>query len=133
MTFGRPTMIYQPSRVPVPELVDDGYLSTDGEGLQPSEIPSRMGLFVSTCGLFEILGDILSSVNIKALGSVTPNDDETVTRLPEMIADALQFNRRLDTFSDSIPDYLQTKDISRTTISEKNTCVHLQQQVLYCR
>ena len=133
MTFGRPTMISQSTNIPVPKLVDDEYLSSEGEGIQPPDIPSRMGLFVSTCGLFDILGDVLSSIYVKDLGFTTPRGNETSTRFPEMIADALQFNRRLDTFIGSIPEYLQTKDISRTTISEKNTCVHLQQQVLFCR
>jgi len=133
MTFGRPTMITKSKNVPVPLLIDDEYLSAEDDGIQPPQIPSRMGLFVSTCSLFEILDDILCSFYVKDTGFASPRHNETTTRISEMIAEALQFNRRLDTFIAGIPKYLQMKDNSRTTVSDRNTCVNLQQQILHCR
>ena len=133
MTFGRPTMLSKSWKVPVPLLIDDEYLSVQGEGVQPSKIPSRLGLFVSSCKLFEILHEILSNFYIgdSSVGLLKQQESELDQR--EIIMDVLDYNRRLDKFSDSIPEYLRTTRSSQVIFSEKNSCVNLQQQVLYCR
>jgi hypothetical protein len=61
MTFGRPTMISKQWNVQAPAMIDDEYLLMDGEGFQPTDVPSRMGLFVYSSKLFEILDEILST------------------------------------------------------------------------
>src|SRR5258706_16416748 len=68
MTFGRPTMTSNNRTVKYPELIDDEYLvdtdlqSSDIEdGQQPDSIRPRIGCFVYTLKLFEILDDILST------------------------------------------------------------------------
>ena len=119
--------------VPVPLLVDDEYLSVQGEGEQPPEIPSRLGLFVSSCRLFEILHEILLKFYAEDSGIRNAQHPEPDAYAREIIGDVLNYNRRLDMFRESIPAYLRTTGTSHITISEKNSCVHLQQQVLYCR
>ncbi|KAM5353126.1 hypothetical protein ACJZ2D_016988 [Fusarium nematophilum] len=129
MTFGRPCMIGASYSTPIPSMIDDEHLQENGIGIQPPDVPSRMGLFVSSCRLFEIVADILSSFYAK-------NDDSKLNTdgpVQEMFADVLDFNRRLDEFSASIPDYLKTSRNSRPIPSDNPGHINLQQQVLYCR
>lgn len=129
MTFGRPTMVNSTDGTPVPSLIDDEYLRMDGEGIQPKAVNSRMGLFVYSCRLFEILNDILSSFYSVA----DSTDPVSESRLQDMVSEVLSFNRRLDNFITSLPDYLKTAQSSQVVISERNNSTNLQQQVLYCR
>ncbi len=129
MTFGRPVMVNDSYNTPVPSLIDDEYLCMDGKGTQPLGVFSRMGLFVSSCKLFEILSDILSSFYA---GSQFPNLESELC-LQKMVQDALKFNRRLDCFITSIPEYLKTTRSLQAAASDKKNYITLQQQVLYCR
>lgn len=129
MTFGRPLMVNKSYNTPVPSLIDDDYLQRIGEGIQPLSVPSRLGLFVYSCRLFEILADILSCFYADS----TNGRNESKTSIQDMIVDVLKFNRRLDTFTDSIPEYLCTDRSIELTLNEKNSYINLQQQVLYCR
>jgi Fungal specific transcription factor domain len=133
MTFGRPTMLSNSWSVPIPLLIDDEYLSVQEEGNQPPNVPSRLGLFVSSCKLFEILHEILISFYAGDPGTGDFKQTESNTVARDMIADVLRYNRSLAMFKDSIPDYLRTTGSSHIIISEQNSCVNLQQQVLYCR
>lgn len=113
----------------MPSLIDDEYLRTDGDGAQPKGSNSRMGLFVYSCKLFEILDDILStfySVDASA-------DPVSQSRLQDMVSEVLSFNRRLDNFIISLPGYLKTAQSSQVVMTERNSWTNLQQQVLYCR
>ncbi|UKZ95959.1 uncharacterized protein TrAFT101_010765 [Trichoderma asperellum] len=129
MTFGRPTMVNGSYGTPMPSLIDDEYLCTDGEGIQPKGVNSRMGLFVYSCRLFEILKDILSSFYAVDASS----EPICESRLHSMVSEVLNFNRRLDDFITSLPNYLKTAKSSPVNMSERNSCTNLQQQVLYCR
>ncbi|KAK1239806.1 hypothetical protein MKX08_007248 [Trichoderma sp. CBMAI-0020] len=129
MTFGRPTMVNRSYSTPMPSLIDDEYLRTDGDGIQPDGTNSRMGLFVYSCKLFEILDDILSTF-YSVSASV---DSVSESRLQDMVSEVLSFNRRLDNFITSLPDYLKTAQSSQVFMTERNSWKNLQQQVLYCR
>jgi hypothetical protein len=132
MTFGRPTMLSTSWDVPVPALIDDEYLNNATEGVQPAGKPSVMGLFISSCNLFELLEEIL-----KSFYSGEPFPDlskqETASEMAKaFIAPVLQYNRRLDKFIDSVPDYLKLTEYG-DGMKFSNNSVTLQQQVLYCR
>jgi hypothetical protein len=130
MTFGRPAMVNKSYSTPLPSLIDDEYLRIDSDGAQPKEANSRMGLFVYSCKLFEILDDILSTFySVDAASADTVSE----SRLQDMVSEVLSFNRRLDSFITSLPDYLKTAQSSQVVMSEKNSWKNLQQQVLYCR
>ncbi|KAF4463549.1 fungal trans domain containing protein [Fusarium albosuccineum] len=107
MTFGRPAMISTSWNVPFPSLIDDEYLSLDGEGTQPQGIPSRLGLLVWSSKLFLILDDILLNFNAphpsKSVDTMTEKDFS----VQQIISDVLTLNRRIDKFSESIPAYLR--------------------------
>lgn len=126
-------MISNAWNVPVPLLIDDEYLNIEGEGVQPPAVPSRMGLFVSSCKLFEILHDVLSTFYAGDAGTRNAKQIETEILPQEIIENVLSYNRRLDSFKKSIPEYLRTERTSHITVSSKNSCINLQQQVLYCR
>lgn len=95
MTFGRPSMIDKSNAVPIPAMIDDDYLSDRGEAVQPPGIHSRLGLFVSSCKLFEILEEILE-LFYRDTGPHKPGNG--VNNVAETVTPVLDFNRRLDSF-----------------------------------
>jgi hypothetical protein len=128
MTFGRPVMIADSYNVPLPCLIDDEYLSRDSEASQPAHTPSRLGLFVFSCRLFEILADILGSF----YAAESRSGLEAGACVQDMVMQVLNFNSRLDEFMASVPDDLQPVTAQCST-SEREHHMNLQQQVLYCR
>lgn len=67
MTFGRPLMLQLKSSTPLPEVVDEEFLTTTADadnGTQPPEIPAKCAFFVSTIKLSHITAEILRSVHI---------------------------------------------------------------------
>ena len=129
MTFGRPAMINKSCSTPVPSLIDDEYLSVELEASQPVHVPSRTGLLVYSCKLFDILADILES--FYAANTRAPLEPDT--RMKSMVSHALGYNRRLDEFLGNLPGYLKPTHTVPVSDAEKNHYTTLQQQVLYCR
>ncbi|UJO19783.1 Sorbicillinoid biosynthetic cluster transcription factor sor3 [Fulvia fulva] len=129
MTFGRPSMIDRFTDVPAPALVDDEYLSDRDIGVQPSSVPSRLGLFVSSCQLFDLLEEILELFYRDSSGTSSQKHPNGMTQASELLAPVLDLNRRLDKFVENVPEYLQVP----TSGSGTEDHIHLQQQVLYCR
>jgi hypothetical protein len=132
MTFGRPTMLSTSWDVPVPALIDDEYLNNATEGFQPEGKPSVLGLFVSSCYLFELLEEILNSFYSGEPFPDLSKQEKASEMAKAFIAPVLQYNRRLDNFIDSVPNYLKLGHYGDTTKYNSNS-VALQQQVLYCR
>lgn len=133
MTFGRPTMLSQSWDVPTPALIDDEYLSNVTTGVQPEGKPSVMGLFVSSCSLFDLLEEILNSFYSGEPFPDLSKQEKASEMAKAFIAPVLQYNRRLDKFIDSVPDYLKITDYGDGVKLNNNNSVLLQQQVLYCR
>lgn len=132
MTFGRPSMIGRSTDVPIPDLIDDEYLGDRVVSSQPQNTRSRLGLFVSSCTLFDLLEEILELFYRDSSGVVSHRQIQGVTRTAELLTPVLDLNRRLDEFVEGIPDYLQVPARpAYEAIHEDH--VHLQQQVLYCR
>ncbi|EME41620.1 C6 transcription factor-like protein [Dothistroma septosporum NZE10] len=129
MTFGRPSMIGRLTDVPAPALVDDEYLSDRDIGVQPSSVPSRLGLFVSSCQLFDLLEEILELFYRHNSSVSSPKQPNGSTKASELLAPVLDLNRRLDKFVENVPGYLQVP----INGSGAEDHIHLQQQVLYCR
>ncbi|KAJ3532445.1 hypothetical protein NM208_g8435 [Fusarium decemcellulare] len=133
MTFGRPAMISTSWNVPFPSLIDDEYLSLDGEGTQPQGIPSRLGLLVWSSKLFLILDDILLNFNAphpsKSVDTMTEKDFS----VQQIISDVLTLNRRIDEFSESIPAYLRLEAEPGPMARQQEVSVVIQKQILHCR
>ncbi|RVX72599.1 hypothetical protein B0A52_03995 [Exophiala mesophila] len=133
MTFGRPTMVSKNWDVPLPALIDDEYLRSHGEGEQPSHIPSRLALLISSSKLFSILDEILNFFYAEHLGNDLEEKAEDEVRVREMISKVLVLNRRLEEFADNVPDYVRGAILACRAPKEQNTSVQIQEQVLYCR
>lgn len=132
MTFGRPSMIDRSIEVPNPALIDDEYLEEQADGRQPQGLPSRLGLFVSSCTLFELLEEILSLFYRDDSGVSSQRQAHGATKPTDLLAPVLDLNRRLDKFVQGIPEYLSISASDHASPSREDH-VHLQQQVLYCR
>ncbi|RSL47701.1 hypothetical protein CEP53_009834 [Fusarium sp. AF-6] len=133
MTFGRPAMISTSWHVPLPSLIDDEYLSADGEGEQPQDKPSRMGLLIWSSKLFLILDEILLSFYAphpqKSVDTMSEND----LNVQQIISDVMVLNRRIEEFFDSIPGYLRLQPGSEFTAEQQELSVTIQKQILNCR
>lgn len=126
-------MLATSRKVPIPLLIDDENLSAHGYGKQPPNIPSRLGLFVSTCHLFEILHEILSNFYASDQNIEAQKLKDSDNHIGLMLADVSNYNRRLEKFHNAIPAYLNATRTPSNTGPEKHSCLNLQQQVLYCR
>ncbi|KAI6886897.1 hypothetical protein KC318_g15434 [Hortaea werneckii] len=104
MTFGRPLMVDKSFTTAVPSLIDDEYLRTDGEGTQPSNAPTAMGLFCFSCDLFAILADVL----IAFYSSNSSANFEGGSDLQDMQTKVLALNARLDQFFEALPQHLKS-------------------------
>jgi hypothetical protein len=133
MTFGRPTTIPRTWHTDVPSLIDDEYLSTTGHGEQPPSSPSRMGLFVYSAILFDILDDVLSSFYVQDMGKLQPRNYEIRHWSPERSMEVFKLNTKLDHFMTTLPDYLQPADTSASFCQNSDSYITLQMRVLNCR
>ncbi|EWZ36404.1 hypothetical protein FOZG_10412 [Fusarium oxysporum Fo47] len=131
-TFGRPSMLPCRSRVPLPITIDDEYLLEIGEGTQPPGSPCRLGLFVYTIRLLEILDEVLKSFYAQDAHEQVM-DIDTQEKMPLLDLDEiLRLNSQLDVFLDGLPDYLTLQGTSTGSgVQQDNTL--LQPRILYCR
>ena len=125
-------MISTTWEVPFPSLIDDEYLSIQGEGEQPHGIPSRLGLCIWSSKLFLILDDVLRRLYTHhAQKSAIPSAEAEVST-QETVSDVLVLHRRLDQFFESIPTYLHPQT-NPESWQHGEASVIIQRQVLYCR
>ncbi|KUJ08915.1 uncharacterized protein LY89DRAFT_599295 [Mollisia scopiformis] len=112
MSFGCPTMVAQAkSSTAIPAMIDDDFLLEYGIGTQPSQLPSRMALFVYSLRLFDILDEILTTCYpIRPSTSSQPDDQHT----PHLMNDILRLNGALDVLYEDIPSYLKPEDSARS-------------------
>jgi hypothetical protein len=108
-------------------MIDDENLSMSGEGSQPPTKPTAMGLCVYSCGLFEILADILMAFYSPKLSSssVPPGDKQG------LLTQVLAFEARLDRFFNSVPQNLRT-DVGNVPLTQEGNLT-LQREVLHSR
>ncbi|TVY65934.1 Sorbicillinoid biosynthetic cluster transcription factor sor3 [Fusarium oxysporum f. sp. cubense] len=120
------------SRVPLPITIDDEYLLEIGEGTQPPGSSCRLGLFVYTIRLLEILDEVLKSFYAQdAQEQVMDIDNQTKMTLLDL-DEMLRLNSQLDVFLDGLPDYLTLQGTSTDSdVQQDNTL--LQPRILYCR
>ncbi|POR34364.1 Uncharacterized protein TPAR_05450 [Tolypocladium paradoxum] len=134
MTFGRPVMISTRWDVPLPSLIDDEFLRLQGEGTQPRETPSRLGLLAYSSKLFLILDDILSTFYSSHPESNVTEMAEDELRVDKILSDVISLNRRLDNFPNEVPAYLRYTTAPPDEgpgYAEKS--VEIQRQILHCR
>lgn len=125
-------MISTTWNVPFPSLIDDEHLSTEGEGKQPLDTPSSLGLCVWSSKLFLVLDDILLRLYAPHTHKNAHLMSDTEASIEEIITEVSLLNRQLDDFYESLPTYLRVATNADTSNRPKPYVV-IQQQVLYCR
>jgi len=125
-------MISTTWNVPFPSLIDDEYLRTEGEGNQPPDTPSRLGLCTWSSKLFLILDDILLRLYAPHPQNNVDAMSEAECSVEEIISEVMTLNRRLEQFLESIPTYLRIASEPESRDGWMPS-VKIQQQVLHCR
>lgn len=146
MTFGRPAIIVDTSSVKLPALIDDEYLEerkqgelgqgkTHRNGVQPTDKPSRMGLFVYSCSLLELLQEVLKFLAKKEITQILQQHSQASELRANLVVQVLNLNCRLDNFLVTIPSWLVPSALrsSPSPNSDPDNQIHLQQQILLCR
>ncbi|KAG4025630.1 hypothetical protein MFRU_054g00590 [Monilinia fructicola] len=138
MTFGRPTMIRTGSwDVQEPAIIDDQYLSSDSQGVQPLGLHSRMYLFVYSLRLFDIMDEILSEFYVLQGGKSGSNSPRSFDPWSvHDLASILTINAKLDDFRESVPPIF--KDVNSFALGTSSFApnqfhVMLQSKVLRSR
>lgn len=138
MTFGRPAMLAL-SQVKQPEAIDDEYLQTSDDGIQPPDCNSRLTFFIRSIALFEILSDVLSIVYHENLQQDrTSTTKEAANGSTKYLHEVMQLSARLDKFESDIPAFLR---IDASSLAKSNGGIQpdtsdtfrLQANVLHCR
>lgn len=106
----------------MPLMIDDEYLLEDGEGVQPAHINSKMGCFVYSNKLFDILNDIVVSFYLKK---------NTIAWSCEEMSLVMKYNMRLNKFWESVPSYLAGQGTFATTLEDD--AIALGGKILYSR
>lgn len=126
-------MISTSWHVPLPSLIDDEYLSADGQGEQPQNRPSRLGLLIWSSKLFLILDEFLLSFYAPHPQKSVDTMSEGDLNVQQIISDVMLLNRRIEEFFDSIPEYLRLKTGSELVPEQEELSVTIQKQILNCR
>ncbi|KAK0114201.1 hypothetical protein ONS95_013701 [Cadophora gregata] len=130
MTFGRPAMIARSWDTPIPLMIDDEYLEAEEEGHQPTNRPSRLGLFVFSSKLYDILDKIL----VTFYTTETPTPMSTDDSVQKLLSNVLTFNRQLDNFRNSIPEFLKLPTRDDPPGPHMNiSSIQIQARILNCR
>lgn len=138
MTFGRPAMLAA-SQVRLPEAIDDEYLQTSNEGIQPQNYNSRLAFFILSVALFDILSDVLSIVYHESpLQDRSSTTREAINSSSTRLHETMQLSARLDKFESEIPAFLRIKASSSEALNPSSQVstpdiFTLQANVLHCR
>lgn len=109
--------------VPLPELVDDEYLSETGKGKQPQSVPSRLEFFARATEL----------LNIRERLPLVESYHHSTGRKRysgKALGDTLDLLSDLDHFLEALPPYLRTDHTFAFPASANEDCFRLQAQVL---
>ncbi|KAH6983963.1 fungal-specific transcription factor domain-containing protein [Ilyonectria destructans] len=131
-TFGRPAMLSNSSSVPLPLIVDDEYLLEDGEGTQPVTSQCRIGSFVYTVQLLELLNEVLHSFYAEDGETQVPTTGNHEERPMPDLHEMLRLNSKLDRFLEDLPTNLRLQNVSGNSEAPTGNQL-LQARVLYCR
>ncbi|OBT71809.1 hypothetical protein VF21_09376 [Pseudogymnoascus sp. 05NY08] len=126
LSFDRPRVFSKDTSVPLPQLIDDEYLSKTDEGQQPHNIPSRLTFFVYAIKL----------LNIRERSRVVETQKVKTDRAGysgQELGATLDLISDLDHFVETLPTYLQVDHGYALLESVDKTCFQLQARVLKAR
>lgn len=126
LSFDRPRALPKDPLVPLPQLIDDEYLSKTDEGRQPHNIPSRLTFFVYAIKLLNIRekSQVIGTQNIKSNKAGYSGKELGATI--DLISD-------LDHFLETLPTYLQVEEGHTALKSVNEASFRLQAEVLKAR
>ncbi|KAH8203214.1 hypothetical protein TruAng_002619 [Truncatella angustata] len=124
-TFGRSVLLRKPYDVPLPEPIDDEYLSKSHEGCQPENTPSRLTFFRHTIKLFDVLDEILT----KLYSHEHNGPAEDVSTIAPYLNDLPRLCSKLDFVSESLPTHLRTPGNAMASEDGSGGCFNLQARV----
>ena len=126
LSFDRPRALSKDTSVPLPQLIDDEYLSKTDEGQQPHNIPSRLTFFVYAMTLLNIRerSRVVETQNVKTDRAGYSGQELGATL--DLISD-------LDHFFETLPTYLQVDHSHGLLESVDEACFQLQARVLKAR
>jgi hypothetical protein len=113
MTHGRPAMVAGFCDIPSPSIIDDEYLRGDGEGTQPTDIPSRMHLFVHSLRLADIMEEILTVFYQNQGGMLHSESNQLDFGSHEGLSQVLRIESELNEWMKTLPDFLRAKGLAK--------------------
>ncbi|KAI3573491.1 fungal-specific transcription factor domain-containing protein [Fusarium oxysporum f. sp. albedinis] len=129
-TFGRPVLHCRPHAIPLPEPIDDEYLSEFDEGCQPENSPSRIAFFIYSMKLFDVLDEILHKFYSHRYQNLA--QDGTVTS-SQYLSDVPRLCSELDQFVEGLPGHLKADRDMGAVEDESASCFHMQAMILKSR
>ncbi|RLV92246.1 hypothetical protein JA1_003273 [Spathaspora sp. JA1] len=113
MTMGRPLMVTQDRESSeMPLCVDDEYIKDDV--ILSMKTPSKIGFFIQTVKLYNILADILKQVY----------PSESSDDVMQLLLNIFKFENRLNEFKANLPEHLQYKtDLQKMMPFERQSIV----------
>lgn len=113
--------------VPLPELVDDEHLKPYGSGVQPDGTPSKLSLFVASCGLWDVAGSALNQLYSNNMSLQKPSGDSST------VLAILDCDRQMTQFWESLPSHLRQDRELRIDDARIRESLNLQRQIIFCR
>ncbi|KAI7849795.1 fungal-specific transcription factor domain-containing protein [Circinella umbellata] len=111
MAYGRPFMIPVTQNLILPEAIDDELLTSypDPPAKQPEDKPTRMAFFVHTLQLYEIMGDILTT--LYSTGTRRTNEEASIVSDEQLragnISSVIRLEMALNTWEKALPWFLR--------------------------
>jgi hypothetical protein len=124
-------MVLDSSSVPKPGMINDEYLSETRQGAQPTNAYPQMSCFVYSCGLFDILYQILVEFYVKKKSS--PHNQSTGSWLGEETQVIMGYHRELSKFQESLPAFLATSESYMDSTCTDESGVALGSRILHSR
>lgn len=132
-TFGWPMMVQDECTIPLPILSDNALSLEAGNTLSGVDTSSDLCVFRSTCDLFGILGEVLSTIyqNNGALLRTTAAQNQASQTLSHIMG----LNGRLDAYLISTPPYIRSfiEETEPPTANTVSDTILIHQQAISCR
>lgn len=96
--------------IPLPSMIDDELLETQEKGspLRPDGRPCKLAFSVKAMELYQILDDILLDFYLRSARS----EDTRNEGVEKMLIRILEIDSKLQAWNKSLPEYLQTQNLS---------------------
>ena len=137
MTYGRPCMIGPKAAqaVPLPLPIDEEYLATEIVQRQPGQTQKTFSVefYVLSLTLYDIMHDILFNFYSVNGQSSQPADNKYFGFLDQEENSIFEIDRRLATWSDSLPDHFRITTLEKPTAGTLEATLRRQGVILHQR